>query len=68
MTARSTLPDLSQTYTDLRRFDCQRCGHAFQSRQPRVGCPACKAPIDMVARSEIIDYSNEGERHEHSLD
>jgi peptide subunit release factor 1 (eRF1) len=54
------LPDLKSTYAGLRRFDCQRCGHAFMSRQPRIGCPACNAPIDMVTRSEVIDYGDEG--------
>jgi rubrerythrin len=62
------LPDLSQIYSGLRRFICARCDHAYLSKQPRPQCPACHAPISHQARSEVINYSDEGGHHEHSLD
>jgi ribosomal protein L37E len=60
------LPNLSETYSGLYHFTCNRCDHTYLSKQPRPQCPVCHAPISHQIRSEVINYSNEGQAHDHN--
>lgn len=61
MTYSNPIAQPIRAYDKFRRFDCQRCGHAYLNEQPRPQCPACGAGIDYQTRTDQPAQTNEHE-------